>query len=298
MILFFKSLPRLFKTANKDMKRHFSMTFSSILSISVALLLSLIMAVIALNVRDISLSIESQMKLQVSLAPSLSQEQTTEIVKQISTMPQVVSAEYSSKEEELDKLIEENGEMFLQYKDANPLYDVITVEVNPKDKLEDMSQKLGQVDGVVEVSYGGAAIQKLISVFDSMRRIGFALAGGLMVLSIFLIRNTIRMTILVRQDEISIMRTVGAYNFYIYMPFLFTGMAMGFWGAFIPSVLVDTAYVMMYKAFQGALVSEMFALQAPFPFLLWLNAAAFAAGLLSGAIGSLLAAGRLIRRTR
>ena len=298
MNLFFKSLPRLFKTANKDMKRHFSMTFSSILSIAVALLLSMVMGVIAVNVRNISLSIESQMKLQITLQPSLSDQDREKTVSDISSMPGVVSAVYSSRDQELDKLIAENGPMFSQYKEANPLYDVVTVEVNPKDKLEEMSEKLSGVSGVVEVSYGGPAVQKLITVFDTMRKIGFILAGGLLILSVFLIRNTVRLTILVRQDEIAIMRTVGAYNFYIYTPFLLTGMAMGMWGALIPCILVDLGYVLLYNSLNGAFVSEMFSLQAPWPFLFWLNLAAFAAGLLSGALGAGIATARLIRRTR
>lgn len=298
MKLFLVSLPRLIHNANTDMRRHFAMTFSSVISIAIALFLSMLMAAAALNLDRMAGSIEDQLQLQVAVSPGLDQSQKDELQKEIEAEEGVVSAEYSSRDQELEKLIEESGSTFAQYRESNPLYDVFVVTINPVDTLEQVSSQLETLDGVVSADYGGSTITTLVKVFTSIRIIGYAAVAALVLLGVFLIRNTVKMAIDMRQNEIGIMRTVGAYNFYISTPFIIEGMVMGFWGALIPAVLVDTAYVFFYQSFHGALVSELFTLYPPMPFLFWLTLADFALGLLLGAFGSWMAVRRSIRRVR
>lgn len=298
MIRFLRSIPRLRQSAAKDMRRHFSMTFSSILSISIALLLGMVMAMLALTTERIATSVEDQLQLQVSLSPVLDDAGKQAVGQQIEQTDGVLDVRYSSRDEELEELIEENGDMFIQYRESNPLYDIYIVELENLDSIEPISDSLRRISGVVEVSYGGESIVRMISVFQSIRTAGWLLCAALVLLCIILIRNTIKMTIMVRQDEISIMRTVGAGNYYIMTPFLLEGLTMGFWGALIPSVIVSALYCTLYYATGGALVSRLFALYPPMPFLLYICAGGFAAGLLLGFFGSLLAAGSTIRRTR
>lgn len=295
---FFRSIPRVFRMARTDMKRHFSMTFSSILSIAIALLLCVLMAILAMTTNRIAENVEGQLQLQVSVSPVLSDEQKHELQTEIEQVNGVVSATYSSKEEELASLIEENGEMFAQYQETNPLYDVYIVELSNLDDLTEASDAIAALHGVVEVSYGGAYILQLVSVFQSLRLIGWLICLALIGLCIFLIRNTVRMTIMVRQDEISIMRTVGASSGYIVTPFLIEGVTMGFWGALIPAVLIDVIYPVVYNALDGAMVSSLFSLYPPYPFLLWITAADFLFGILLGLFGAWMAARKYVRRVR
>lgn len=190
------------------MKRHLSMTVSAILSVAIALLLSMAMFMVTINVSKMTQNIEGQLELQVSLSPGLSDDKKESLEKEIQSVSGVGSVTFSSKNQELDKLISENGEMFARYKDANPLYDIYLVEVNPLNTLEDVSDTISTMDGVVEVNYGGGAITRIIDVFSSARLGGLLITVGLMFLGVFLIRNTITMTISTREDEISIMRTV------------------------------------------------------------------------------------------
>lgn len=298
MKLFLRSLPRLFKNASNDMKRHFSMTFSSVLSISIALLLSMFMIVVAVNVDYISSNVESQLVLQVSLSPILSEERTEQVGKDLQTIEGVDSVTYSSKEQELEQLIEENGEMFTQYEDSNPLYDIYAVHVAPHEDLDKISSLIRTLPGVADVSYGGSAISKLVSIFDSMRSIGYAAAAALMVLGVFLIRNTISMTISVREDEISIMRTVGAYNFFIVTPFILEGLFIGFYAALGPALLIGIGYTWLYSSLNLSLVSDMLGMYPPYSLLPGVIFYDFAGGLLLGAFGSWLAVRKYIRRVR
>ena len=127
MLLFFKSLPRLVRSANKDMHRHFSMTFSSIVSIGIALLMALFIFVIYMNVGGFTSQIENEFMIQVSLNPTLEDEEISELSDSISSLASVKKVTYSSKEEELDALIKESGSVFQRYKDKNPMPNVFIV---------------------------------------------------------------------------------------------------------------------------------------------------------------------------
>lgn len=298
MNFFLRSLPRLIHNANTGMKRHFSMTLSSVLSISIALLLSMVMIVIALNVDSVSTSVENQMQLQVTLSPILSDEQIENIYTEIMKVPGVASAEYSSKDQELQKLIDENGEMFAQYEKANPLYNVYIVDIDTVDAMQEVSDGISAIQGVSEVDYGGSSILSLISVFETMRTIGYVMAIGLMILGVFLIRNTIEMTIGLREDEIFIMRTVGAYNFYILLPFILEGIFMGFFASLLPALIIGFGYPAFYSTINSGLMTDVFTLLAPSCFMPGLLTYDFATGLLLGALGAWSAVHRKIRRVR
>jgi cell division transport system permease protein len=280
------------------MRQHFSMTLSAILSIAISLLLCMVMAVLAINTDGIASSVESQLQLQVELSPVLGQERKEQIGQEIEDIEGVERASFSSKEQELQALIAENGDMFSQYESANPLFDIYVVDIADPDAVEDITAQISSINGVTSAQYGGSPVITMISVFQSVRTYGWLICIALIILCLFLIRNTVQMTIRVREDEIAIMRRVGAYNFYIQTPFLIEGMTIGFWGALIPAVIVCAGYSAVYYALDGALVSELFALYPPYPFLVWITAADLAAGLLLGALGSWLAAGRYLRRIR
>ena len=79
----------------------------------------------------------------------------------------------------------------------------------------------------------------------------------MVLIAVFLIRNTIKMTILVRKDEIAIMRTVGAYNWYISLPFVLEGIFIGFWGALGPVLICIFGYTGLYHVMNGMFFSDM-----------------------------------------
>ena len=299
MILFFKCLPRLIHRANADIRRHFTMTFSSALSIGVALLIAMLMVVSALNVNQFTQNIEEEFIVQVSLDPTLSKEQVDDLEKQITQMKHVASVNYSSKEEELDQLIEENGRMFSQYEgDRNPLYDVLVVELEDNSAMESFTKKVNKMDGVIKATYGGSAIATLINLFSAIRYGGSIFVVVMVVLAIFLIRNTIKMTIRIRKDEIAIMRQVGAYSWYISVPFMLEGMVTGFIGALGPMVICGFGYTYLYHALNGSLMSDMFKLIEPFPFVIWICLGLLFVGGFVGMIGSLLATRKYLRWAR
>lgn len=300
MFLFFRSLPRLIRSANKDMHRHFPMTFSSILSIGIALVMTLFMFVVYMNVQDFTDQIESEFMIQVSLNPTLTQENIDSLTKDIESMKAVKKVTYSSKEEELDALIQENGAMFKQYKgkDKNPLYNVLHVQLKDQSKMEKVTKKISKMEGVAKATYGGSAINTMVQIFKNIRVWGSVFVVAMIAIAIFLIRNTIKMTILVRKDEIAIMRTVGALNWYITLPFVLEGIFIGFWGAFVPVLLCIFGYTSLYHMMNGMFFSQMMRMVNPYPFVIWTSLAIVLVGMIVGMLGSWLAVRKYLRWTR
>ncbi len=300
MLLFIKSIPRLYRSARKDLARHFSMAFSSSLSIGIALLIAALLVITAANVSSFTDSVESELVIQASINPTVSEEGKTQLYEQISRIDNIQSIEYSSKEQELDELIAENGDIFSQYaqEGRNPLYDVYVIVVKDPAQIEKVSEQVAKLNGISGVNYGGSAIDKLVSLFSGLRRYGSLFVVGMIFLAIFLIRNTIKMTIHVRQEEIAIMRQVGAYNWYISTPFVIEGMMIGAWGAFIPALIAGIGYPLMYNAMHGIFISGLFQLIPPVPFLIWTILGMFGIGILTGMLGSYLAVRKFVRWIR
>ncbi len=297
MLLFIKSLPRMVRSASKDISRHFSTAFSSSLSIAIALLIATFMTVMAASIDQFTKNIESEFVVQVSLLPTVTEEQRQVLTDELSSMKGAGHVTYSTKDQELDELIAQNGEIFSQYagEDRNPLLDVLTVHLENAQQMEAVSKEAAKLDGVASVSYGGSMISKMVDVFDAARTGGWLLVGFMIILAVYLTRISVKMTIHTRQEEIAIMRQVGAYNWYITTPFVFEGLIIGFWGALVPGLLVLLGYPALYNLLGGVLLSDMFVLISPWPFAAFVTAGVFGIGLLTGALGSWLAVRKYLR---
>ena len=290
----------MLRMANRDIIRHFTMTFSSVISIGVALMISMIMTVAALNISHFTENIQSEFIIHVSIRPGTTQEDKDLLEEKLSRMRDVSKVTYSSKENELDLLIKENGDVFAQYQgeDKNPLYDIFVVELTDNKKIQDVSDVIKKYDNVAKVSYGGSMIVNMINLMEMVRKWGYIFVIAMGVLAVFLIRNTIKMAIQVRKDEIAIMRQVGAMNWYVTFPFMLEGMITGILGALGPILVCIGGYTYLYKSMNGMFLSEMFKLIPPFPFTLQISLGMLIIGLIVGMVGSLLAARKYLRWSR
>ncbi len=298
---FFRSLPSHFATAWRSIVRHVSLTFSSATAVSVTLLIVGLLVLIAGNINSFTKNIEQDFQIQATISPgSEGEAQIAELKQQIEALEGVKNVAFSSKEEELDQLIEENGEMFSYYagEDRNPLYDVFLIDLSDPQQIIDICDALEHMEGIVSASYGGDGITVMVDVFEGLR-----LGGGIFVLflgllAVLLIKNTIKMTIQTRQEEIAIMRNVGASNWYIRMPFIIEGMYIGVLGALIPIIIVCGGYYLVYEAFGGIFLSSMFVMVSAWPFAALVSLLILSVGIAVGMIGSSLAVGKYLRWKR
>ena len=285
----------------RNLIRHISLTVSSVIAVTVTLLIVGVLVVIAGNISDFTDNIESDFQIQATISPGFSEDkEIAELQAQIEQLDHVESCTFSSKEDELQELIAENGEMFRYYEgeDRNPLYDVFRIELDDNRQIDAVSEALNQMDGIVEATYGGDEITVMVSVFEALRSGGAVFVVFLAILALLLIQNTIRMTIQARNTEIAIMRSVGASNWYIRGPFILEGMYIGVLGSIIPIFLISCGYYALYQAFDGVLLSSMFVMKPMWPFIFGVCLILLLGGILVGMAGSFLAVGKYLRWKR
>lgn len=294
-----KNLPKHFKTSLVNLWRNGAMSFSSIFAVTITLLLIGVISVLALNVQDISANIEEGVRIYVKLERSIDENAEKVVGEEILKINGVSSAKYSSKDEELTKLIEKQGddgkELFESYRDDNPLGAAYEVEAKDSTKLASLAKKIEDIPNVNTVNYGGDSTQSMVNTLHTIQTGGTVFIVGLAIVALFMISNTIKITITTRSTEISIMRMVGASNWYIRIPFMLEGMLIGLFGAIIPIIVLIYGYNAIYAYTGGSLMSTMLVLREPMPFIRDFSLVLAGVGAGVGLIGSFVSIRRFLK---
>jgi len=124
----------------------------------------------------------------------------------------------------------------------NPLRDSCILVLEDINKAAETIEAASKVKGVEEVKNSLDLINKVIAITNTVRHVTLWFILGLMLISIFIISNTIKLGMVSRQKEIQIMRYVGATNWFIRWPFIVEGMILGFMGSFVAAVIVLLGY--------------------------------------------------------
>ena len=157
-------------------------------------------------------------------------------------------------------------ELLETYRKNNPLGAAYVVEVTDAKQIDTVADQIRTLNNVNEVNSGGESTSSLVDSLEAVRNGGAIFVVGLTVIALFMIANTIKITITSRQTEISIMRMVGASNWYIRLPYMLEGIFIGILGSIIPVLVMYFGYTMVYNGAVGLLTS-MLALREPFPFI-------------------------------
>jgi len=303
----FRMIARHIREGFYGVSRHGAMAVSSASAVTITLCLMSIFFIFSYNVDVIADSIEEtlQISVQVDYEHETS-EQLNKIKQQIQSIEGVVDMQFVSKEEELQFYIESTVDdeasraIFEPYMEAgeNPMHHSYYVEVSEGRMIQQVAQKIEIIEGIHSVNYGGSAAVMLVGALDSVRYGGMILCIALSALAVFLIANTIKLTIYNRAKEISIMRSVGATNGYIRAPFVIEGMIIGFLGAIIPVVLSIFGYICLYDKLGGVWLSELLVMVEPHPFVLFLSLLLTGIGMTVGLVGSFFSVTKYLRWKR
>lgn len=284
--------------------RHGAMSFSSASAVTITLIIISLFMIFTANVSRFTRGIEQSV--QISVLVDYDHEASDEedqLSLDIQNIPGVKSVTYSSKDQEFQYYIdsfsdEKEKAVFEPFKDDNPMHDAFYVEVSDGTQLQNIADQIQQMTGVYKVNFGGQSATKLISALDTIRNGGGILVAALSLLAIFLIQNTIKLTIMARADEIAIMRNVGARNGFIRAPFVVEGIIIGALGSIVPILLTVYGYIYLYKYTGGVVISNMFTLIPPHPFVLKLSLILLGIGMVVGLIGSFFSVTRYLRWKR
>lgn len=299
LVSIIKNLPRHFKTALQNIIRNNVMSFSSIFAVTITLAMIGIVGLVAFNVQDISTSIEEEISIYVKLDRTIDDFVAEQVGVKIQVLDNIAAIEYSSKSAELDRLIESQGEagaaLFESYREDNPLGAAYTVTVTNPDLIAATAEKITAIENVNTVDYGGNSTTDLIKTLNTVRNGGTIFVAALGVIALFMIANTVKITIDTRKTEISIMRMVGASNWYIRIPFMLEGMMIGLVGAILPCILLFYGYDYVFKITNGMVVTQMLALVPPGDVIVQLIQALVGLGAGVGLIGSFISIRRYLK---
>ena len=294
----------------KSLKRNGWMTVAAVSSVTITLSLVAIFASVILNTAKLASDISNNVRIVVYMRKDIADNNKT-IVKEgqtvknndyhkiydaLTSMDHVSKVTYSSKEEQYEKLTETMGSEWKVFEgDSNPLYDAYIVDTTEHKYVDSVAAEAKKLEGVSEVQDGGANTQKLFALSDFIRVWGLVGAGLLIFIAVFLISNTIRITIISRSREIQIMRLVGAKNSYIRGPFLFEGAWIGLLGSVLPVVLVYFGYNMAYQTMNKNLVAQNLSMIEPHLFVPAMIGAVSVLGIFIGSLGSSISMRRFLK---
>lgn len=295
----------------KNLKRNIWMTIAAVSSVAITLTLVGIFAATLLNIDRVASGVQNNIRINTYLpvdstdtakvvqtveGKQVDNEKYHKIYDNIKKIKGVDKIIFSSKDEQLEKLQDTMGDVWKMYdQDTNPLQDIYIVETEEPSQVKQVSKAIKSLDGVEDVDYGGINSDKLFKFSSFIKTWGLAGTGLLLLVAVFLISNTIRMTIMSRQRDIEIMRLVGAKNSYIRGPFFFEGAWVGFLGAIIPSLIVYYLYEYAYRQFTPQLQLNGLSMYPVNYYLYILIAVLFIIGIIIGSLGSVLSMRRYLK---
>lgn len=286
----FRMLGRSIRDAFKSVFRNFSLSLASISCITITLVIVAVSIIASFNVENFTKEIESDLTIVTFLDNDVTETEIEEMTKTIKKLDNVESCEFQGKEDVKNEMSEES-EVFKSVmsewsEEDNPLKDTFKIKVKDATKISSTAKTIKKMDKVSLVRYGEGMVDKLVKAFTSIEKISYGVVIALVIVTIFLIINTIKLTIFSRKREISIMRLVGASNFSIKTPFIIEGMFLGLIGSIVPVLLTTFGYLAFYKHFDGYLFTQLIQLMKPEPFIYNASGIIIIIGVLVGTIGS------------
>mgnify|MGYP004625348477 FL=1 len=290
---------RSLRDAFKSVIRNFSLSLASITCITITLIIIASALLLSENVKNFTNEIEKDVTIVAFLNSDVKETVRNEFEMSLKRNMNVETFDYKSKAKVKEDMAKENktfSSVLSEWDDAsNPLKDTYTIKVRDVKEIGKTAKEIEKTDGVSSVQYGEGLVEKLVGVFDAIEKITYSAAFALIVVTVFLIINTIKLTIFSRKREIGIMRLVGASNSRIKLPFVIEGIILGMIGSIIPILVVVFGYTAMYDYFNGILFSPVIKLVKPTPFVVDTSLIILVIGMVVGMIGSARAVRRYIK---
>lgn len=293
---FFRILGRSIRDAFKSVGRNFSLSLASISCIVITLIIVGISLIVSYNVDNFSQELKEDLTI-IAFVSNDADEYTLEKLKlDISEISNVETVTFKSKTEIKEEMMAEDeafeNAMSNWDDEENPLQNTYMIKVKDIEKITETATAISNLDSIDVVKYGEGMVDQLVTMFKGAERISIIAVIALVLMTMFLIVNTIKLTIFSRKREISIMRLVGASNFAIKLPFVVEGMILGFIGSIIPVCVMIYGYYALYNYFGGRIFTDLIKLVSPEPFIYIASLIVIGIGILVGMLGS----GRAVKK--
>lgn len=267
--------------------RNRRMGFASIGTVAVSLFILGVFFILVMNMTKMASALESQVQISAYLSDDISEERRKEIEKNLKVNKSISKIEYITKEQALKNLQERLGEqktILDALGESNPLPSSFLITTKTADDVKKIAAIVGKLEGVEEVKFGQDVAANLFDLTHMIRVFGFILMLLLTFATIFIIANTIRLTVFARQKEIAIMKYVGATDWFIRIPFILEGICLGFIGGAISAIFLRSFYSAAVTKIHSTLA--FLPLIEQFPFINYLTFGIILSGIFVGILGS------------
>lgn len=286
-------LGRNIRDSFKSVFRNFSLSLASISCITITLVVVAFSIIMSYNVNYFTDEIESDVTIVTFLDVDIDDAGRSRVSEEIKKLDNIESISFESKKEIANQMME-SSEVYKNIMsdwtdEESPLQDTYLVKVKDVEKIGDTAKKIGKIKGVDVVKYGEGMVEQLVSIFEIVKKISWGVVVALIIVTAFLIGNTIKITIFSRKREIEIMRLVGASNLNIKIPFVFEGLILGMLGSIIPILVTIYGYTTLYNKLGGKIFSSIIRLINPTPFTYLISGVLLAIGMVVGMLGSVRA---------
>ena len=283
----FSSLGYFWKETSYSLFRNKFMAVASVLTVTLSMFILGVFLCAVLNINHMATYLENQVEMTVYLKDGLTTDQVMTVGKKLKALPDLKEIKFTNKDQAMAEFKNRLGDQqgILDAINGNPLPSSYSTSFATPASLKNAVNIVSKYQEVDSVQYGQDIIEQLYKVAQVIRIGGMILIVFLAGAELFIISNTIRLTVFARRREIQIMKYVGATNGFIRWPFIFEGMIIGFLGSGLASFILWEGYkmVLMEMTKAGLVFIPMISL---WPFIGYITVMLLAAGVIIGILGS------------
>lgn len=275
------------KETFKSISRNRFMSIASVSTVALSLLVLGLFMLMVFNVNNLAEHLESQVQITVYMSDKASNETLVAVGKSLKEMPGVLKVTSVTKAEALEKFKKRLGDQNKLLEDLgedNPFPYSFEVQVDKPQRISEIVPKINELSGVETARFGQEVVEQVFNLTKMLRIGGVVLIVFLAMATLFIISNTIRITVFARRREVNIMKYVGATDWFIRWPFLLEGMLLGFSGAVVSAFVLYQLYVTTQNEIYATVA--FFPLIPAWPFVGYLSALLIVVGTAIGAAGS------------
>ena len=279
-----------------SIRRNGLMSLASLMTVALSLLILGVFIILVMNLNHMASVLESQVQVTVYLQDTLKEVEVREIGTRITKLPGVTRVNFIAKEEAMNRFKQRLGEqqgLLAELGEANPLPNSFEVKLDRPERVKPVALAIAQLKGVEAARYGQEVVEQLFSLTRMVRIFGVVLILFLGLAALFIIVNTIRLTVFARRREIGIMKYVGATDWFIRWPFIIEGVLLGFLGACIAVLPLTQFYSMMTGQVYESLA--FLPLLPQYPLMGYVNIFLLLAGMTIGVLGSMISVKKFLK---
>lgn len=280
----------------RSLRRNNWMTFAAVGTVAVSLFILGVFLILALNMNRAASLLESQVQISVYIKEDLKEAEEEALGEKIRALQGIESVKYVDRAEAKKRLTERLGDqkyLLDALGEKNPLPNSYEVTVRQPDMVETAAKQIERMDGVEAAKYGQDVVEHLFDITRLVRLFGVLLIVLLGSATIFIIANTIRLTVFARRREIAIMKYVGATDEFIRWPFVLEGIVLGCIGGVISAFVLRSFYAGVAHKVYDTLA--FFPLIPQSPFMNYVSIVIVLLGMGIGAMGAWVSLKRFLK---